>query len=349
MTISRVLQAGILRTAFALPARLRRTIIGAPVVVDGATLDPDTQLLLRLRELAGEKGIEELPLTAGRRALTAGSALVGGRQPIGSVRDLSIPGPAGDVRVRHYLPTLGAAPAPTLVFFHGGAFVYGDLDSHDALCRFLAMQAGVRVLAVDYRLAPEHPFPAAVEDCFAAYAWVTRHADELGADVERLAVGGDSAGANLAAVTARLARDGDVVTPLFSWLVYPVTDFTTRRRSRDLFNAGFFLTERFIQRAEDHYVPTAADKADPRASPLLEPDLAGLPETYIVTAGFDPLRDEGAAYADALREAGVDVTYVCESGLIHSFANSLGVGTSARLAMDRATAVLRDGLTRSGY
>jgi acetyl esterase len=339
-------QGPVLRAVFALPDGAKRRLAGRPVVVDGVPLDTETQLLLRLRELAGDTPIEELPVPQARRALVAGSRLVGGKQPVGSVRDFTIPGPGGDVPVRHYVPTTGGSPAPTLVFLHGGGFVYGDLESHDALCRFLAERAGVRVLAVDYRLAPEHPFPAAVEDAYAAYAWAAEHADEIGADVDRLVVGGDSAGGNLAAVTALLARDSGVPDPAYQLLVYPTVDFSRRRRSRDLYGEGFFLSNRFMDQCSEAYVPDVADHEDPRVSPLLAPDLGGLPPAYVVTAGFDPLRDEGQAYADALREAGVEVTYACERGLIHSFANTLVIGRSGREAMTRAAAALREAVAR---
>jgi acetyl esterase len=341
-------RGALLPAVFALPTGVKRRLAGAPVLIDGAVLDTDAQLLLRLRGLSGEPAVEDLPLDHGRRALRADARLVGGSHPVGSVRDLLIPGPAGPIPARHYLPSNGrAAPAPTLVFLHGGGGVYGDLDSHDASCRFLCDQARVRVLSVDYRLAPEHPFPAAVDDAYAAYAWAAANAERIGADADRLAVGGDSFGGNLAAVVALLARDDPrVADPALQLLVYPAVDFTTRRPSRDTFGAGFYLTDSFIDRITEAYLPDPADRSDPRASPLLAGDLRGLAPAHVVTAGFDPLRDEGRAYADALREAGVEVTYVCEEGLIHSFVNTLAVGRTGRAAMARAAAALRQGLSR---
>jgi acetyl esterase len=341
------IRGALLRVVFALPTSVRRRLAGAPVVVDGARLDTNAQLLLRLRDLSGEPPVEDLPLEHGRRALRADARLVGGSHPVGAVRDLVIPGPAGSLPARSYLPTGGRAPAPTLVFLHGGGGVYGDLDSHDATCRFLCEQAGVRVLAVGYRLAPEHPFPAAVEDAYAAYAWAAANAERIGADPDRLAVGGDSFGGNLAAVVALLARDDPQVTaPALQLLVYPAVDFTTRRPSRDTFRTGFYLTDTFIDTITEAYLPDPADRRDPRASPLLAAELRGLPPAHVVTAEFDPLLDEGRAYADALRDAGVGVTYVCEEGLIHSFANTLAIGCTGRAAMVRVAAALREGLSR---
>ena len=340
-------RGALLPVVFALPPSVRRRLAGAPVEVDGAVLDTDAQLLLRLRDLSGEPAVEDLPLEHGRRALRADARLVGGSHPVGAVRDLAIPGPAGSVPARHYLPTGGSPPAPTLVFLHGGGGVYGDLDSHDAACRFLCQQAGVRVLSIGYRLAPEHPFPAAVDDAYAAYAWAAANAGRLGADAGRLAVGGDSFGGNLAAVVAMLARDvQQVPAPALQLLIYPAVDFTTRRPSRDTFGTGFYLTDTFIDRITEAYLPDPTDRSDPRASPLLAGDQRGLAPAHVVTAGFDPLRDEGRAYADALRDAGVEVTYVCEDGLIHSFVNTLAVGRTGRAAMTRVAAALRQGLHR---
>lgn len=327
----------------ALPAPVVRRLAGSPVVIDGKTLDPEMQLVLRLLALDGPP-IESLPVSKGRRSMRASARVSGGRQPIGSVSDRTIDGPGGDLTLRFYTPRGVTGIAPALVFVHGGGWVYGDLETHDALCRLLAEEAQVRVVAVEYRLAPEHPFPAAIEDVRAAWDWVVENAGAVGIDRNRIAVGGDSAGGNLAIVLSQaLVRDGGRV-PDFQFLIYPATDFSMRRASRDLFGEGFFLTEGFMERCEDLYLIGADDRADPLASPLLG-DVAGQPPAYVLTAGFDPLLDEGAAYADRLREAGVRVEYVEAPGLIHGFANMIGAGSSAPKVMRRAAVALQRGLS----
>jgi acetyl esterase len=245
------------------------------------------------------------------------------------VRDL----PVGDRPGRLYTPTGSPAdPTGLLVFFHGGGFMYGDLDSHDAPCRFLAERAGVRVLAIDYRLAPEHPFPAAYDDAVAAYRWAVENAATLGVDPNRIAVGGDSAGGNLAAgVALDAAREG---LPLaFQLLVYPATDATRQTRSFELFGSGFYLTRGFMDLANETYLPNEADRKDPRASPLHDEVPGGLAPAYIATAGFDPLRDEGEAYARKLCDAGVRVEMHRFPDQIHGFFNVLGPGRRSRAAM----------------
>ena len=227
--------------------------------------------------------------------------------PVASVRDLEIDGGDASVplRARHYAPPEPGGPHPLLVFYHGGGFLYGDLDTHDGACRILCRHAGAHVLAVDYRLAPEHRFPAAVDDAYAALRWAFANAARLGADPDRIGVGGDSAGGNLAAVTSQLAaRDGGPA-PALQLLIYPATDMTTRHRSRELFREGFLLTDPEMDWYTDNYLGTArTDAGDPRVSPLLAEDLSGLAPAFIVTAAFDPLRDEGEAYARALQAGG---------------------------------------------
>jgi acetyl esterase len=276
--------------------------------------------------------VEELPLEEGRRALAHQASIVGGRQQVGALRDLVVTRAEGDLPARLYIPSsrVGPDPAPTLLFLHGGGWVYGDLESHDAACRFLAERSGVQVLAVDYRLAPEHPIPAAVEDARAAYRWLVKNTDQVNADPERLAVGGDSAGGNLAALVALTAAEEGL--PLrMQLLVYPATDFSQRSRSRHLFEEGFFLTDRFMVQCEDWYLPQGHDRSDPVASVLLtEPLPDGLAAAHVVTAGFDPLRDEGEAYADLLAAHGVPVTRKRYPGMIHGFFNIVGVGREAR-------------------
>jgi acetyl esterase len=326
-----------------LPRPVIRRLAGEPVVIDGRTLDPEMQLMLRLIRLDGP-AVETRSISRGRRQVVASSQLVGGTPPIGAVTDRTIAGPGGDLPLRFYTPRGLTGPAPALVFLHGGGWIYGDLDSHDATCRFLAEEAQVRVVAVDYRLAPEAPFPAAVDDAWAAWTWVVQQAAGLGIDPDRIAIGGDSAGGNLAAVVAQQAvRDGGPA-PAFQLLIYPVTDFDGRSVSRSTYADGFFLTKGFMDLAEENYLVGDEDRRDPRLSPLHH-DPSGVAPAYLVTAGFDPLLDEGAAYAEKMRAAGVAVEYVCEEGLIHSFANMVSLGRSAPAAMRRAAVALQRALS----
>jgi acetyl esterase len=307
----------------ALPPGVQRALAGRPVVRDGQTLAVDTQLTLRLQRLARKPAVEQLPTIAeGRAALLDQAVLAGGTQPIGSVRELKV----GHLLGRLYTPPAVGGGRGLLLFFHGGGFIYGDLDSHDAVCRFLAERAGVRVLAVDYRLAPEDPFPAAYDDAVAAHRWVVEHADELGVDTARLAVGGDSAGGNLAAgVAIEAARAG---LPLaFQLLIYPCTDAVRETESAGLFGTGFFLTAEFMQLATDSYLGTG-DLRDPRISPAYLDLPAGLAPAYVATAGFDPLRDEGEAYARQLEAAGCRVELQRFPDQIHGFVNVLTARTS---------------------
>jgi acetyl esterase/lipase len=292
-----------------------------------------------MEKLVREPTTESLPVDEGRRLLVKHTTIAGGAQPIGAVRDV----PVGDLRGRFYVPSKASARGPLLVFFHGGGWVYGDLDSHDPTCRFLAERSGVRVLSVEYRLAPEHPFPAAYDDAVAAYRWVVDHATELGGDPSRLAVGGDSAGGNLAAEVALLAAREQM--PLaFQLLVYPGTDASTRTESKRLFGRDLYLTEVFMDQVMDWYVPVRADRTDPRVSPLLDDIPAGLAPAYIATAGFDPLRDEGEAYARKLADVGVKVELRRFADQIHGFLSVVGVGRTARAASAEVASALARGL-----
>ena len=328
------------KAALGLPERVQRALAGKRVTLDGQTLATDTQLMLRLEKAVREPEIATLPVPDGRRALLLQTVIAGGDQPIGAVREL----PVGDLRARLYVPTRATARSPLLVYFHGGGWVYGDLDSHDPVCRFLSERSGVRVLSVDYRLAPEHPFPAAYEDALAAYRWVVEHASSLGADPARLGVGGDSAGGNMAAVVSQMAVAGGGAQPAMQLLFYPVTDSAEDTRSRLLFAEGFILTKADMDAFETAYLPPGVDASDQRISILKCPDLAGLPTAYVATAGFDPLRDEGEAYALRMRDCGVRVALRRHSGLIHSFANETAVSPTARAAMLDAAGALRMGL-----
>jgi acetyl esterase len=322
-----------LTRALALPERLQRRLVGRPIEVDGHRLATDTQLMLRLAQVAGP-AVEALPIEKGRVLLRRQSQMAGGTQPVGAVDALSVAGRAA----RLYTPASApSGPGPLLVFFHGGGFVYGDLDSHDTAARFLAARSGVRVLAVEYGLAPEHPFPAAYDDALAAFAWVREHAAEVSADPDRIGVGGDSAGGNLAAGVALAAGPGCA----FQLLVYPVTQFDEETPSRQAFRSGFYLTSEFIELAGSSYVQDGTDPRDPRLSPLHADVPDGVAPAFIATAGFDPLRDEGEAYADKLAAAGVQVEAWRYPDQIHGFLNVLTARSSRAATADIAAALKR--------
>lgn len=257
---------------------------------------------------------------------------------IGAVRDLTADGPLGAIPLRVYRPAgvSESRPLPALVYFHGGGWVIGDLETHDVLCRQLTAEAGVSVISVDYRLAPEHKFPAAVDDAWAATRWVAVHGEELAVDPARLAVGGDSAGGNLAAVVSLLARDAGGPRIALQSLVYPVTDLSSESQSYAELADGYMLTRDSMRWFRAHYLAKAEDALDWRASPLRAPSLAGLPPALVITAGYDPLRDEGEAYARRLREAGVTVDAVCFGGMIHGF---VGMGRLIETAFRAVTLI----------
>jgi acetyl esterase len=334
------MRARAFRRAMAVSPRTARRLAGRPLRVEGATLSPHTQWMLRLQRIARERGAETMPVPQGRLAMRRQAMLATGHQPVGEVRETTVAGAEGPLPARLYVPTGGAEAL--LVFLHGGGMVYGDLDSHDGVCRFLAEQAQVRVLAVDYRLAPEHPFPAAVEDAAAAYRDVVEHAERYGADPRRLAVGGDSAGAYLSATTAIRAAEERLPLRL-QLLVYPVTDMEGTFPSRATFGHGLYLTSAFLQRATELYLQ-GHDPRDPRASVIHAELPQGLAPAFVATAGFDPLRDEGEAYAARLERAGVEVRARRYAGEIHGFANLLCFEGPARTAMVEAAAALRDAL-----
>ncbi|MGH3716239.1 MAG: alpha/beta hydrolase [Micromonosporaceae bacterium] len=256
-------------------------------------------------------------------------------QPV-AVRELALP---DGLPARLYTPDELAPGGGLLVFYHGGGWTVGDLDSHDNVCRFLARHAGVKVLSAAYRLAPEDPFPAGAHDAYAAFRYAVDHADALGVDPEAIAVGGDSAGGNLAIAASLQAVAGGGARPAYQLLLYPATDHTRRRASRERFAEGFFLTDATMTFYSDNYV-VEPDKADPLASPLLAPELSELPPAYLAVAGFDPLRDEGEAFAEQLAGAGVPVTFRRFGDLIHGYANFFSFSPRAREALGDAALAL---------
>jgi acetyl esterase len=262
---------------------------------------------------------------------------------VGLVQDLQAQGPWGNIAVRHYRP-FGSSPEailPVLVYYHGGGWVIGDLDTHDVLCRQLTNASGCSVVAVDYRLAPEHRFPAAFEDSLAATYWVAREAEALKVDPARLAVGGDSAGGNLAAAVAIAARDRGDLSIAYQLLIYPATDQRPGFPSRTSNGQGYLLTADTMKYFHDHYIPDSASDLDWRASPLLAPSLSKLAPALVLTAGFDPLLDEGMAYAKALTDAGNRAAYVCFQRQIHGFITMGRVLDEANTAVALCAAELR--------
>ncbi|RZI44733.1 alpha/beta hydrolase [Herbaspirillum sp. HC18] len=263
---------------------------------------------------------------------------------VAQVRDSHALGPHGAIPLRFYRPldTIPGKLLPALVYFHGGGWTIGDLDTHDTLCRQLANGAGCVVVAVDYRMGPEHRFPKAVDDSIAALRWIHAHAGALGIDASRIAVGGDSAGGNLAAVVAIDARNAGGPSIAFQLLIYPATDMRCTAPSHTSNGQGYLLTNDTIRYFHDHYIDDPAHDADWRASPLLHEDLSGLPPAFILTAGYDPLRDEGLMYAQRLSEAGNRTTYVCFERQIHGFITMGKVIDEANAAVQLCAAQLRN-------
>ena len=259
------------------------------------------------------------------------------------VRELTADGPHGPIALRLYRPfgADAAEPLPVLVYYHGGGWVIGDLDTHDTLCRELANGAGCAVVAVDYRMGPEHRFPAAVDDCIAATRWVQAQAAELRLDATRLAVGGDSAGGNLAAVVAIAARERGDASIAFQLLIYPATDAHRSHPSHTENGRGYLLTTETMDYFSGHYIPDRSQYDDWRVSPLLHPDLARLPPALVLTAGYDPLRDEGEAYAERLTAAGNRASYVCFDRQIHGFITMGKLLDEANAAVALCAAELR--------
>ena len=287
------------------------------------TLDPDAAAVYKAYQEAGRPPYETVPPTTARELYLAGRVVSNPEPPeLESVRPLSIPAPHGAIPARIYTPKTvrkTAGGAPCLVFFHGGGWVIGDLDSHDVVCRQLAHEGELIVISVDYRLAPEHKFPAAVDDAITAAKWIAANAQQLGIDAARLIVGGDSAGGNLAAVVALAARDGNGPEIAGQVLIYPATDFAMKTPSHSEPETSILLTHSVIKWFCNHYLSGPADIDNWQASPARAKTLAGLPPAYVLTAGGDPLRDEGDEYAARLKEAGIAVTYRHFPGQFHGF------------------------------
>ncbi len=304
-------------------------------------LDPQARFVLDQLAALGGPPLHELAPTAARAAFDRLRSPAPG-EPVERIEERSVPGPDGDaIAVRLYAPADAARLGPALVYFHGGGWVIGNLDTHDNLCRALANRSGARVVSVDYRLAPESPWPAAPEDCYAVVRHLAERGAALGIDGSRLAVGGDSAGGNLAAVVALMARDRSGPALRHQLLLYPVVDHDFDRPSYSENADGYFLTRDAMRWFWDQYVADPARRHEAYASPLRAEKLEGLPAATVLTAEFDPLRDEGEAYAERLRGAGVTTTATRYDGQIHGFVSLLDVFDAGRRAVDQIGATLR--------
>ena len=305
-------------------------------------LDPDVLLVLDMIRLAGRPPFEQLTPAEAREAYMKSRAILQPEpEPVAEARDLAAPGPHGPIPLRLYRPQGGAAPLPGLIYYHGGGWLLGGLDSHDVVCRRFANAARCVVVSVDYRMAPEHKFPAAVDDCAAATAWAIGQAAALGIDPARVAVGGDSAGGNLAAVMALMARDGALPRLAYQLLIYPATDMTMTTVSSQTVGPGVPLTSATMKWFIDHYMSGPEDRIDWRASPIRAASVAGTAPALVLTAAADPLRDEGIAYAARLEREGVRTTAIHLTDQIHGFLSMGKVIRAADTAIDMMAASLR--------
>lgn len=348
--IVRDLQGRVAQTALRMPISWVHIAAGPPIVVDGRTLDSRTQWFLRLLARSGQQPLRALGVAQSRREFDMFMTVMGGRPlPVGAILDRTIAGPSGRLRVRLYRPAGAVARLlPTILFFHGGGFVIGSLEGYDLPCRYFCARTGCAVVAVDYRLAPEHKFPAAIEDGVAAFRWLATDGHTLGIDPARIVVAGDSAGGTVAAVVAQEMR-GAAMAPCLQWLIYPATDLSEQRPSHESCGEGFLLTLSDMEWFREQYLDGLAQAADPRVSPLRAADLSGLPPALVFTAGFDPLRDEGEAYVTRLADSGVKTVHREFDSLIHGFVCMRGALPAAARAMDDMVVGLRHELARLGH
>jgi len=310
-------------------------------------LDPVLKAFLdQVASMGGPKTWEMRPSEA-REAFAGLMQLAGPKDiPIGKVSNIAIPTANGDIAARNYSAVAsGGEPLPTLVFFHGGGWVIGSVDTHDGLCRMIANGSGCRVISVDYRLSPESKFPGPVDEAVAAVEWIETNAAQLGVDANRLAVGGDSAGGALAAVVTQVAKAKGTPKLAFQLLFFPVTQIGDETTSLREYAEGYFLERKTLDWFYANYLPTDADKKDPRVSPLAAADVSGLPPAYVMLAGFDPLHDEGLQYAEKLRTAGVPVTVADYPDMVHDFIYLQAVLPQAAEALNTAAKALKAALS----
>jgi acetyl esterase/lipase len=308
-------------------------------------LDAEVRVLLDLMEKAEKEGrpkLHTLPYAKGRADVDKMSEDCEAAPPeVAEAIDGTIPVPGAAIKFRRYRPLgVEGGKLPTLIYYHGGGWVIGNIETHDSTCRRLANKSRCQVISIDYRLAPEHPFPTPTDDSLAAFRHIRDNAARFGADATRLAVGGDSAGGNISAVVCQDCRQTGEPMPAFQMLIYPATDARRQTGSHRQFGEGYFLTQDLMDWFWKAYAPAGTDLADLRLSPLLAKDLAGLPPAFVLTAGYDPLRDEGRAYAERLIDAGVKTTYINYPGTIHGFFSLTRFLQQGLKANDEAAAVL---------
>ena len=303
-------------------------------------IDPQVQAFLDELEALDAPPLHSLPPEEARRVAAADAHSLGPPEPVAKVEDRSVPGPGGQIPLRVYTPQ-ATGPSPVLVYFHGGGWVLGSILTHDAACREIANAAGCTVVSVEYRLAPEHKYPAAVDDAYAATRWVFQNADKIGADPRRVAVGGDSSGGNLAAAVCLMARDRASFLPVLQVLVYPIVDHNLNTPSYLENGEGYFLTRETMKWFWECYLQCDEDGRQAYASPLRAESFGGLPAALVITAQYDPLRDEGEAYAGRLRDAGVPVTLTRYEGMIHAFFRRTAQFDKARAAMEEVSGALK--------
>lgn len=347
--IVRELQGKAANLALRMPISWVNILAGPPVTVDGRTLDARTQWLLQLLGRSGQAPIGKTSVAEARAGYDAFMLEMGGRPaPIGEIVDRTIEGPAGRLRVRLYRPPSGVARLlPAILYFHGGGWVMGSPEGYDLVCRYVCARAGCVLVAVDYRLAPEHKFPAAIDDAVAAFRWLAADAVGLGIDPARIVIAGDSTGGNIAAVAAQLLRH-EARPPCLQWLIFPATDLGLDSASYKSCGEGFMMTRAAMEWFRGHYLNDRGEIEDPRVSPLRAADLAGVAPALIFTNGIDPLRDEGHAYADRLAAAGVKTIHREFESLIHGFIGLRGAIHAAARAMDDMVAGLRHELAQLG-
>jgi acetyl esterase len=309
-------------------------------------LDPMVKMFLDQAAMFPRVEPWAVPPEMARQSFDGMMSMLGPRDtPIGKVENLKIPGPAGDIRARAYDPVAaGGEPQPTLVYFHGGGFVVGSLESHDGLCRLIAAEGGFKVISVDYRLAPENKYPAALDDAFAATLWIEQNASALGVDAGRIAVGGDSAGGMLAAIVTQMAREKGGLKIAYQLLMFPNTQIGGETQSLNEYAQGYFIERRTIEWFNAQYAPGDVDRNSPRVSPLRAKDFSGLPPAFVMLGGYDPLHDEGLAYAEKLRGAGVKVTIDDHADMVHCFIYMQTVLPQAHQALAHAAHAVREAL-----
>lgn len=306
-------------------------------------LDSEVRELLKRMERSDPRPRSTWTISETRKKYLQMRTLAGEPKVLERIEDRTVPGPAGKIPIRLYAARTGA-PLPTLVYLHGGRFISGDLDTHDRVCRDLAARSGCLIVAVEYRLAPENQFPAAVEDAFSVASWAAFHGGDAGIDTARIGVGGDSAGGNLAAAVALLARDREHPTLRCQLLIYPMLDATCGAETHSTYAAGYGAGSEDMQHGYREYVPEGVDLQNPLVSPLFAENLTGLPPALIQTAEYDCLREEADQYGERLRTAGVSVINTRYDGAIHGFFQMAGVLRLGVSAIEEASAFLRDAL-----